>query len=191
MNRKIFFCSCNLRGTQLLDAKLGQPLAQLDGLLEGLALDDAGGQTTGEGVAGAVGVDDLGLVDGVHGVLLDGVLTLGGDDGGLGAVGDDGDALALGVLLGQVGHQLGDLLEVLGLVAVDLGPGGGLGLVADHVVPVGGAGVDGVLEELRDEGRGQGDDEDLVLGRGLLGELHDSRRRDCEENWVSISPIHR
>lgn len=46
--------------------------------------------------------------------------------------------------------------------------GGGLALVADDVVPVGGGGVEGVLEELGDEGRRDVDDEGLVVGGGFL-----------------------
>lgn len=157
----------------------------MNGLLEALALHDAGTQAAGERVTGAVGVVDELLGDGVDGVLLDLVLALGGHDGGLGALRHDGHALALLVLLGQVRHQLGDLLDVPGAVALGLGPGRGLGLVADHVVPVGGAGVEGLLEELRDEGRGEGEDEDLVLGGGLLGELLDGLGGDCETKKIS------
>ena len=169
----------DLRGTQLLDAQLSQPLAHVNGLLEALALDDAGAQSTGKGITGTVGVVDLLLGDRVDGVLLDLGLALDGHDGGLGALRHDGHALALLVLLGQVRHQLRDLLDVLGAVALGLGPGGSLGLVADHVVPVGGAGVEGLLEELGDEGRREGEDEDLVLRGGLLCELHDCWRADC------------
>ena len=39
-----------LRRSQLLNGELGEPLAEVDALLEGLALDDTGGETTGEGV---------------------------------------------------------------------------------------------------------------------------------------------
>ena len=37
-----------VRGAQLLDAQLGEPLAHVDGPVEGLALDDTGDKTTGE-----------------------------------------------------------------------------------------------------------------------------------------------
>lgn len=60
------------------------------------------------------------------------------------------------------------------------GVGGGLGLVADDVVPVGGAGIEGVLEELADEGGRQADGEDLVVLGGLLGELLDGGGADGE-----------
>ncbi len=41
------------------------------------------------------------------------------------------------------------------------GVGEGFGFVADQVVPVGGRLVEGGGEELRDEGGGEGEDEDL------------------------------
>jgi hypothetical protein len=40
----------DLRRTQLLDAKLGEPLAEIDALLERLALHNTGGETTSESV---------------------------------------------------------------------------------------------------------------------------------------------
>jgi hypothetical protein len=39
-----------VRGAELLDAQLGQPLAHVDGLVEGLALDDTSNETTGESI---------------------------------------------------------------------------------------------------------------------------------------------
>lgn len=164
----------NLRRTQLLDAQLSQPLTLVDRLLKGLALDNTSSEAASKGITGAVGVVDKALLDLEHGVLLDLVLALHRHERGLGAVGDDGHALALGVGLGQVGHELGDFLQVLGGVALRLGPRRGLVLVADHVVPVRRAGVERLLEELRDEGRGQRQDEDLVLGCGFFAE-----RLDC------------
>jgi hypothetical protein len=38
------------RGAELLDGELGEPLAHVDGLLERLALDDAGDEATSEGI---------------------------------------------------------------------------------------------------------------------------------------------
>lgn len=40
----------DLRGTQLLDAEGSEPLAHVDAVLEGLALDDTGAETTAEGI---------------------------------------------------------------------------------------------------------------------------------------------
>lgn len=169
-----------LRGTQLLDAEASQPLTHVNGLVQSLALDEASDETTGKGIAGTVGVVDLLLADGVDGEGLDVVGALLGHDGGLSAVGDDGDTGALGVLLGQVGQVLGDGGNVSrgDLEAVRLGVGGGLGLVADDVVPVLGRLVKGVLEELGDEGGSKVDDEDLVVGGGLLTEGLDGGRAD-------------
>ena len=152
----------------------------MDGLLEGLALNNTGGEATGKGITGTVGVVDLGGIDGVDGELLDLILALDGNDGRLGALGDDGNTLALGVLLGEVGKSLGDLLNISDVEAVGLGVGGGLTLVADHVVPVGSRGIKGLLEELANEGGGEREDEGLVAAGSLLGELHDGRRADGE-----------
>lgn len=155
-------------------------MAHVDGLLDRLALDDTGSEAASEGVTGTVGVVDFGGVDGVDGVLLDLILTLDGNDGRLSALGDDGNALALGVLLGKVGKSLCDLLNIGGVEAVRLGVGGGLALVADHVVPVGSGSIKGLLEELADEGGGEREDEGLVAAGSLLSELHDGGRADGE-----------
>ena len=121
----------------------------------------------------------------MHGELFDLIVSLDSDEGRLGALSDDGNALTLGVLLGQVSQSLGDLLQVLGLEPVRLGVRGGLGLISDNVVPVRGAGVKGLLEELRDERCGKRQDEGLVLGSSLLGELLDRRRADCSALLVA------
>lgn len=116
----------------------------------------------------------------MHGKLLDLGLALDGDQGGLGALRDDDGALALGVLLGELSKGTGDVLGGVGREGVGLGVGGGLGLVADDVVGVGGGGVDDVLEELGDEGGGEVEDEGLVLGGGESAELLDGGRADCK-----------
>ncbi len=168
----------DLRRSKLLDAQASEPLAHVNRLLERLALDDTSEETASKGVASTVGVGDLRRVNGVDRELLDGILALNGDEGGLGALGDDGNTLALAVLLGEVGQVLDDVLGLLGGEVVRLGVRGSLGLVADDVVPVGGAGVDGLLEELGDEGSGEGQNKDLVLLGRILGELHDGGRAD-------------
>lgn len=114
----------------------------------------------------------------MDGERLDLVVALDSNDGGLGALGDDDGTLALGVLLGEVGHVLGDGGDVLGVEVVGGSEGASLGLVTDNVVPVGGGLVELVLEELADEGSGQREHEGLVLGSGLLGEGHDGGDRD-------------
>lgn len=108
------------------------------------------------------------------------VLALDGDDGGLGALGDDDGALALLVGLGQVGEVLCDGGNVLCVEVVRLGVGEGLGLVADDVVPVRGGLVEGVLEELGDEGGREREHKDLVLLCGVLGQGHDGGDGDGE-----------
>jgi hypothetical protein len=87
----------------------------------------------------------------VDGERLDLILALDGNNGGLGTLGDDGNTLALLVLLGKVGEVLGDGGNVGGLEVVRLGVGGGLGLVTDDVVPVGSGLVELLLEELGNE----------------------------------------
>lgn len=133
-------------------------------------MDETSYEATSEGVAGTIGVVDLVSTNSVDGELLDLILTLESDDGRVRALGDYGNAGPLGVLLGQIGEGLGDGGNVLGNAGevVGVSVGGGLGLVADYVVPVRGGGVEWVLEELGDEGRRKVDDERLVLGCGLL-----------------------
>ena len=168
----------NIRGTQLLDAQLGQPRAHIDTLLDALALGKTSKEAASEGVTGTSGVGDLVLADNVDGEGLDVVVALDGNDGGLGALGDNDSALALGVLLGQVGHVLGDGRDVLGGEVVGGSEGASLGLVADNVVPVRGGLVELVLEELADERSREREHEGLVLGSGLLGESQDGGDRD-------------
>lgn len=170
----------NLRRAQFLDAQAGKPLSHIDRLLKGLALDNTSAQAAGKGVTSTVGIVDLLLGKLQNGEFLDVLLALDSDDGWFGALGDDGDPLALLVFLGQVGELLGDLLDVGQLPVVRLGVGGGLGLVADDVVPVRGAGVERVLEELADEGGRQRQDEGLVAGGRLLAQLLDGGRADGE-----------
>lgn len=154
-------------GTLLADGESSEPLAHVDGALESLALGDTGEEASGEGVTGTGGVLDLGLVNGVDREALDVVLALDGNNSRFGALGDDGDTLALLVLLGEVGEVLSDGGDVGGLEVVRLGVGGGLGLVADDVVPVGSGLVELVLEELGDEGCVQGESERLGKVRNI------------------------
>lgn len=169
----------NLRRAKLLDAQPREPLAHVHRRIQRLASDNARDEATSEGVTSAVGVVDLGGINGVDRVLLDLALALGGDEGRLGALGDDGDALALAVLLGEVGEGESDVPGGVGGEAVRLGVRGSLGLVADDVVGVGEGGIEGVLEELGDEGGREVDGEGLVLGGGESTELLDGRRADC------------
>ena len=150
-------------GTLLTDGQSGEPLAHVDGALERLALGNTGEEASSEGVTGTSGVGDLGLVDLVDGESLDLILALDGNNGGLSALGDDSNTLALLVLLGKVGEVLGDGGDVGGLEVVGLGVGGSLGLVADDVVPVGSGLIELLLEELGNEGSVQGESERLLV----------------------------
>lgn len=122
----------------------------------------------------------------MHGDLLDVSLALDGDKGGLGALGDDDGALALGVLLGEVGERAGDVLGGVGGEGVRLGIRRGLGLVADDEVGIRGGGIEGVLEELGDEGGGEVEDKGLVLGGREGCELLDGGRADYRACGVSL-----
>ena len=150
-------------GALLTDGQSGEPLTHVDGALERLALGNTGEEASSEGVTGTSGVGDLGLVDLVDGESLDFILALDGNNGGLSTLGDDGNTLALLVLLGKVGEVLSDGGDVGGLEVVGLGVGGGLGLVADNVVPVRGGLVELVLEELANERSVQGETEGLTV----------------------------
>lgn len=168
----------NLRRSKLLDAQSSQPLAHVDSSLEGLALEETGKETTSESITGTVGVVDLLSLDGVDRELADLVLALDGHQSRPSALGDNGNTLPLGVLLGKIGEVLGNILGLLAGQVVRLGVGGSLGLVTNNVIPVGSAGIDGVLEELRNEWGGKREDKGLVVLGGLLGKLHDGRRAD-------------
>jgi len=166
----------DLRRTKFLNAQASEPLAKVNAFIERLAIDDTSAEPAGKGITSAVGITDLLLSDLVDGVLLDGILALNGNDGRLSALGDDGNALSLRVDLGQICERLGNLLDVGETEAVRLGVGRRLALVADNVVPVRGRSVEGLLEELRDERRREGENKRLVALRGLLAQLHDSGR---------------
>lgn len=169
----------HLRRSKLLDTKAGQPLAHVDALLNRFVLDKTSNEATGKRITSTVGVADLLGVNGMHWVRL-GALALGSNDGWEGTLGNDGNSLPLGVLLWQIGQVLGNLSDVGGLETVALGIGQSLSLVTDDDVPVWGALVKGVLEELADEWGGEGDDEGLVVLCGLLSDGLDGLRADGE-----------
>ena len=147
-----------VRGAQLLNAELGEPLAHVDGLFERLALDDTRDETAGKGITSTVGIIDLVFADCVDRYLLDIDVTAvfcADGDGGVGTLGDDNSSWSLGVLLGQGSNLLRNFLDVLGLVTVGFCECSGLGLVADEDVDVWQELVEGILEELCDEGSGK------------------------------------
>jgi hypothetical protein len=199
-----------VRRTKLLDAQLRKPLTHVDGLLERLALYNSGDEASSESITGSVGVVDLVLADGVDGNLLDIDITtvLRADgDGGVGALGEDNSPCALAVLLGHVGDLLSDLLDVLGFNVVRFGKSGGFGLVTDQDVNVGHDLVERVLEELRDEGRGEVENEllhqvslqsspngimsgtYLVLSGSLLGQRLDGWYTDGQVETTDVEDL--
>lgn len=170
---------CDLRRSQLLNTQPGKPLAHVNGSSEVLALHDTGQKSTGKGITSTIGIVDLLLADGMDWEFLDLILTLDSNEGRLGALSDNSNSLSLPVLLGQVGQVLDNILGLLGGQVVRLGISSGLGLITDDIVPVRGGGIDGILEELGDEGGRERQNKDLVLFGGLFGELHDGWRADC------------
>lgn len=169
----------NLRRSKLLDAQLREPLAHINAGLERLALNKASQESTSKGIASTVGVVDLGRLDGVDRELLDLILALNGDQGGVSALSDNSDTLSLAVLLGKVGEVLGDILGLLGRQVVGLSVSSSLGLVANDVVPVRSASINDVLEELGNERSGERQNKRLVVLGSLLSKLHDGRGADC------------
>lgn len=131
-------------------------MSGLDGLGEGLSLDEGSKESSGEGVSGSVGVDDLvvrHLGDGERlGVLLSGVQVAGivgrgggGDEGRRGSLGDDHKPRLGRVLLGEVGDGGGDRGGVGGLEE-------GCGEVASRWSA---RGKCMLMNELRDRARGK------------------------------------
>lgn len=179
---------------ELLDAQPSQPLTNVDRLVEALALDKTGNETTSKCITGTVGVVDLLLSDGMNRVSLNLLATLLGNDSRLSTLGNNGETGTLGVLLGQVGEVLGNGSNV-GLSdpqVVRLGISGSLGLVADHVVPVLGGLVKGFFEELGNERGGKVDNEDLVVGGSLLPKGEDGIGANGEvvtTNVVELSTL--
>ena len=90
-------------------------MASLDGLGNALSGSDGSAETASEGVAGAVGVDNLvvgNLADGEHLVLVAVAL---GNDGAFGALRDNDDARSLAVDLVKGSNLLCNLGNVGGL----------------------------------------------------------------------------
>lgn len=170
---------CDLRGSQLLDAKAGKPLAQINALVKSHALDNSSGETTSEGITvsnvvsevhnayevtrvqhvpSSVGVVYLLLGDLVDFILIHLYLTilLGySSDGGQSSLSDGSDAWTAPILLWQRRKLLGNLNDVCGSPAVVLGVGQSLGFVADEVVGVWDHAVELIFEKLRNEWGGE------------------------------------
>ena len=126
-------------------------------------------ETADKGVAGPVGVHNLVRRQPLGGELKH-LAVLDADDR-VGALGDDDEPAPRSVLLGKHGDALGNLSDVAGLQAVDLGVGGGLCLIAEDHVGVGHDGHHLVLEELDEEGSGEVEAVGLVIGSAVLSNL--------------------
>lgn len=113
--------SCNIRRSQLAQAERSQPRAHINRCLDALALYHTSEEASGKGITSTVCVIDLALVDGVNGECLDLVLTLNSNDGRVSSLGDDGNTLALLVLLWQVCEVLSDGGNVVCLEVVGVG----------------------------------------------------------------------
>lgn len=85
-----------------------------------------------------------------------------GSDSGQSALGHNSNPRAVGVLLGKLGQLLSNLNDVGDAPLVALSISKGLGLVAEGVVGVREDAVELVLEELRNERRGERKHESLL-----------------------------
>lgn len=194
------YTGVNKLGPILADTHLTKLVPDLDRRVQILALGQGTQEATGKHVACTVRVDDLvvgELGDGVRlGVGVGGFDVAcrgrgggGGDEGGVGALGDDDEAGAGAVGFGERGEGGGDLGQggVLPCVrqrawqkgiwkktyghAGGGGVGGGFALVTNQNVDMGQELFELNLEELGDKGGGQVEDDDLALGGGILGNL--------------------
>lgn len=181
------------------DTPAGQPLANINSLVDALTSDESTDETTGESISGTVGVDNLLAGEGVDGEGLGRGLAgwVGSDDDrGLSTLSDDNEARTGSIDLGELGNGLRNLDNVGGLIlsvpvrcdslwdtyvqAVRLRIGESLGLVTNEIVGVGEDRVELLLEELREERSGEIDRENLVGLGGMLSKLKDSRNADSQ-----------
>ena len=112
------------RGADVSNTPLTEPVTDLDTLVQALTQDMRTQESTGKGIAGAVGVDDLVVGELRHRVGLGVGLVSGevafalvrrgrgrGNEGRFGALSNDHESRAAGVGLGQVGDRGGDLSD--------------------------------------------------------------------------------
>lgn len=155
----------------------------VDGNVERVTCDNAGGKASSESVTSSIGVVDQRRLDGSNRIFLDlGVLAilLDGDNGGICALGNDDDSRSLGVDLGLFDHQLGRLGDADVLVSGGLSPRLGLVLVSKDVITVRDDLGKGILEELRDEAGRQTQHVDLVGLGGVFAQRQGGGRADCQ-----------
>lgn len=149
-------------------------------------LDQLGNKSAAEGITGAVAVDNILLLNGDDGVLLDGAVRL-DNNGVVNSLGEDDETLALGVDLGELGNVGGNGLDVLGVgQVVGSGVGLGLTLVTKDNIHVGQDIIQNLGEELGDEGSREVHGEDLVLGGSVLGDLENALGGDGQEETLDV-----
>lgn len=149
-------------------------------------LDQLGNKSSAEGITGAVAVNNVLLVNGNDGVLLDGAVSL-GNNGVVDSLGKDDETLTLGVDLGKLSNVGGNGLDVLGVgQVVGSGIGLGLTLVTKDNIQVGHDIIKNLGEELGDEGSREVHGEDLVLGGSVLGDLENALRGDGQEETLDV-----
>lgn len=114
----------------------------------------------------AIGVVDALLSNGMDRYLEDidiSVFLRDSGNRGISSLSENHGASPLRVLLGQLSNGLGNLLDILGVDIVGFRVGGSFGLVSNQNIDVGKNLVEWVLEELRDEGSGEVEDEGLSV----------------------------
>ena len=168
---------CGTQNTYLLHTHSTHLVASLDSLVDALAKNQTTKHTTRESIASTVGVDNFGICQRRHREHLR-VLEVRGvhDCRGLGSVCDDDRARARRIGLGLRGDCARDRGEILGVrKAVGGGPSLSFCLVADDNVAVGHDLLQLDGEELRNEGRGEVEDENLA-GRARSVSTGDGRK---------------
>ena len=169
---------CDLRRAQLLNAQLCQPLSLIDTLSKRHASNKPSSETTSKSISCASRIIDHALVDSMNGILRD--LPILCNNRRISALRNDSNSLPLRVRLWQRSQMLSNLLDILGLQSVALGISQRLRFITNNIVPVRGARIQRLLEELRNERSRQREDEDLVVLGSLFGESLNGGRADSE-----------
>ncbi len=115
-------------------------------------------------------ITNLVLANLMHFKLPHLTLSLHRHHGGCGPLCDHDGALTLPVLLGEPRYIPRDLLDIMRRQIVCIGITAGFGLVANEIIPIRGRLIQLLCEELRDKWRAEAQDENLIFGRGFLGQ---------------------
>lgn len=173
----------------LKNSTSGEDAARLsdDNTCESVALVDSRGQvvTSGEGgeectyerVTSSVSVNDRALINWCHRDVLDGALftrLASHDNSGLGTHGDNHLTWAGHICLLGGGNNLGSTNTISGLKTISLGKSSAFVLVAEDVLRVLDGLFDLIHEEHDNEGGGEVEAKDLVIGGGKLANSADS-----------------